>query len=223
MDKLKAWVSSEGRLSQKGYALLFVAPLAGLIGITWLVLMAGLGAINDAIPAALFVLPWMAFLATADAQNIKRWRDLGNSAGPYKLLRPLVIILPLLGVGVEYVLPGLMASAGDMGALSYVIGREFGGPSFGPLPLAMFGLTLAAAIGNIAYLAAIPGQRGPNSFGPDPLSGANLPGIAPPKTGEVDDPVQKALAEYQARSATSARMVTQVRSTPGGGFGKKRR
>jgi uncharacterized membrane protein YhaH (DUF805 family) len=223
MDKLNAWVSSNGRLSRKGYALLFLAPLAGLVAFTWLLLMAGPNVIYDAIPAAMFVVPWMAFVATADAQNIKRWHDLGNSGGLYKLLRPFVIILPLLGVAVEYLLPGLMASAGDMGALSYVIGREFGGPAFGPLPLAMFGLTLAAVIGNVAYLAVMPGQRGPNSFGPDPQSAAAVPGFAAAKTDENDDPVKRALAEYKARSARPAAMVTQVRSPPGGGFGRKRR
>ena len=220
MDKLNAWVSNKGRLSRKGYALLFLAPLAGLVLFTWLMLIGGLGPINAAAPATLFVAPWMLFLATADAQNIKRWHDLGSSAAIYKIGRPLVVLLPALAWVVEAVLPGLMVSAGDMDALSYVMAREINGLTFGPLPLAMLGLTLAAVVGNITYLAAMPGQRGPNGFGPDPLSGAILPGFA---ADEADDPVKRALAEYQARSARPAAMVTQVRSTPGGGFGKKRR
>lgn len=223
MDKLNAWVSNKGRLSRKGYALLFLAPLAALIVITWLMFIAGPRALNSAIPAALFVLPWMAFLATADAQNIKRWHDLGSSAAIYKMGRPFVILLPALAWTVEAVVPGLMVSAGDMSALSYVMAREFNGITFGPLPLALFGLTIAAVIGNITYLASIPGQRGPNSFGPDPLSAATLPGLAAAKTDEIDDPIKRALADYQTRSARPAAMVTQVRPTPGGGFGKKRR
>jgi uncharacterized membrane protein YhaH (DUF805 family) len=225
MDKVNAWVSKNGRLSRKGYVLFFVAPLAGLVAFTWLTLIAGAAAINDAIPAALFVLPWMAFLATADAQNIKRWHDLGSTGAIYTLGRPFVILLPITALAVEYLLPGLMASAGDMGALSYVIAREFGGASFGPAPLAMFGLTIVAVIGNIVYLAAMPGQRGPNSFGPDPLFGASVPGFPAAKADDAaDDPVKRALAEYQARSAAPAAMVTHVRPAPsGGGFGKKRR
>jgi uncharacterized membrane protein YhaH (DUF805 family) len=223
MDKLNAWVSKEGRLSRKGYALLFLAPLAGLVVFTWLALIAGPGAFSAAAPAALFVVPWMLFLATADAQNIKRWHDLGSSAAIYKIGRPLVVLLPMLAWAVEAVLPGLMVSAGDLDALSYVMAREFNGITFGPLPMAMLSLTFVAVIGNITYLAAMPGQRGPNSFGPDPLSGAKMPGFAATKADEADDPVKRALAEYQARSARPAAMVTQVRPAPGGGFGKKRR
>jgi uncharacterized membrane protein YhaH (DUF805 family) len=221
MEKLNAWVSSEGRLSRKGYALLFLAPLAVLTVFTWLTWVAAPGFFGG-MPSSLFVLPWMAFLATADAQNIKRWRDLGNSAAIYKLMRPLVILVPVLAMVVEYVLPAFMASSGDMSALSYVVAREFGGLSIGPVPLAMLGLTAMTVIGNIAYLAAMPGQRGPNSFGPDPASGAKLPGFASAKTHETDDPIKKALAEYQARSARPSAMITQVRPAPGGGFGKKR-
>jgi uncharacterized membrane protein YhaH (DUF805 family) len=222
MDNLNAWVSSEGRLCRRDYALLFLAPLAALIGFTWLTWVAAPGFFGG-ISSSLFVLPWMAFLATADAQNIKRWRDLGSSGAIYKLLRSLVILLPLLALAVEYVLPALMASSGNMGALTYVIGREFGGLSMGPVPLAMLGLTVMAVIGKIAYLAAMPGQRGPNSFGPDPLSGVKLPGFAPAAADEIDDPIKRALAEYQARSARPTAMVAQARpAAGGGGFGKKR-
>jgi uncharacterized membrane protein YhaH (DUF805 family) len=221
MEKLNAWISSEGRLSRKGYALLFLTPLAALVGFTWLAWIAAPN-IFGGTPAALLVLPWMLFLKTADGQNIKRWHDLGSSAAIYKIARPLVVLLPVLAMVVEFVLPGFMATAGDLGALSYVMAREFGGISFGPLPLALLGLTFVGVVGNITYLAAMPGQRGPNSFGPDPLSGVKLPGLAAAKTDEIDDPVKRALAEYQARSARPAAMVTQVRPGPGGGFGKKR-
>jgi uncharacterized membrane protein YhaH (DUF805 family) len=223
MDSLNAWVSNKGRLSRKGYALLFLAPLAGLLVFTWLAWTVGPGPLSSALPAALFMAPWMLFLATADAQNIKRWHDLGSSAGIYKIGRSLVVLLPALAWTVEAVLPGLMVSAGDMDALSYVMAREFNGITFGPLPMAMLGLTFVAIIGNITYLAAMPGQSGPNSFGPDPLSGAAVPGFGAAKTDETDDPVKRALADYQARSAAPAAMVRQVRPTPpGGGFGKKR-
>jgi uncharacterized membrane protein YhaH (DUF805 family) len=221
MEKLNAWVSSEGRLSRKGYALLFLSPLAALVVFTWLAWIAAPDVFGG-MQAALLVMPWMLFLKTADAQNIKRWRDLGNSAAIYKIARPLVVVLPVLAMVVEFVLPGFMVISGDMGALSHVMAREFGGISFGPLPLAMLGLTFVGVIGNITYLAAMPGQSGPNSFGPDPLSGVKLPGFAAANTDEIDDPVKRALTEYQARSARPAAMVTQVRPTPGGGFGKKR-
>jgi uncharacterized membrane protein YhaH (DUF805 family) len=220
MLNLNTLIPIEGRLSRKGYALYFLAPLAALIFFTWMTWVAAPDIFKGA-PAGLFVLPWMAFLATADAQNIKRWRDLGNSGAIYKLARPLVILLPLLALFVEFVLPSLMAGAGDTNALSHVIAREFGGFSFGPLSLAMFGVTIAAVIGNIAYLAAMPGQRGPNSFGPDPSSGAKTPGFTTAES-DADDIIKRALIEYQARSAKPPPMVTQVRPAPGGSFGKKR-
>ncbi|MDP3495758.1 MAG: DUF805 domain-containing protein [Hyphomonadaceae bacterium] len=225
MDKLNAWVSSEGRLSRKGYLQLFVAPFAALILFTWLAWVAAPDLFGG-MPAALFTLPWLAFLATADAQNIKRWHDLGVSGALYKFARPFVVLLPVGAMVLQFILPSFMAMSGDYGALAFLISQDLGGWHFGPAPMAMFAVTIVGVIGNIAWLSAMPGQSGPNSFGPDPMSGVQLPGISAAAPADANnDPVKRALADYQARLAQQARpaaMVTQVRPAPGGAFGRKR-
>ena len=117
--------------------------------------------------------------------------------------------------------------SGDYGALAFLIGQDLGGWRFGPVPMTMFAVTIVGVIGNIAWLSAMPGQRGPNSFGPDPMAGAQVPGLTTAQQADAnDDPVKRALADYQARLAKQAKpaaaMVTQVRPAPGGTFGRKR-
>jgi len=226
MDKLNAWVSSEGRISRKSYIQFFVVPFAALIAFTWLTWVAAPDLFGG-MPAALFTLPWLAFLATADAQNIKRWHDLGVSGALYKFARPLIVLLPVGAMVLQFILPSFMAMSGDYGALAFLIGQDLGGWRFGPVPMTMFAVTIVGVIGNIAWLSAMPGQRGPNSFGPDPMAGAQVPGLTTAQQADAnDDPVKRALADYQARLAKQAKpaaaMVTQVRPAPGGTFGRKR-
>ncbi len=223
MNFLKDWTSGEGRLSQKGYALYFLAPGAALIGATWLAFAFAPGLFGSS-GAIVLIAPWMLFLAITDGQNIRRYHDIGNSGRLYRLLRPLVVVLPLLALFLNFVLPAHMAMAGDMQALVYMMGQDMNGFSFGPIPMALFGLTLAGMIYNVGYLAAMPGMQGPNDYGPDPRSGANLPGIMKPAATEADDRVERALAQYQAQQNKPATpMIKPMRNGPAGAsFGRKR-
>lgn len=226
MRTLNAWVSSEGRLSRKGYIQFFVAPLVALSLFTWLTWVAAPDLFGG-MPAVFFTLPWMLFLATSDAQNIKRWHDLGVSGALYKLARPFIVILPFGAMVLQFILPSFMAMSGDYGALAFLIGQDLGGWHFGPVPMSMFAITIIGVVGNIAWLAGMPGKSGPNEFGPDPLGGAHVPGFSATAAADGDnDPVKRALAEYQARQVQQAKpaaaMITQVRPAPGSSFGRKR-
>ena len=217
---MKALLSSEGRLSRNGYLKFFVAPLVGLIAFTWLTWVAAPDLFGG-MPAMVFTVPWMLFLATADALNIRRWHDLGVSGSLYRLARPFVVMLPAGAMFVQFILPSLMASTGDYNALAFLIGQDLGGWSIQPVPLALLGLTLVGVIGNVAYLSAMPGQKGPNDHGPDPDGGVSVFAPGDAAQSEENDPVKRALAEYQARHA--AAMVKQVRPAPqGSAFGKRR-
>jgi uncharacterized membrane protein YhaH (DUF805 family) len=228
--KPNALVSSEGRLSRNGYLQVFVAPFVGLAAATWAAFTFAPDLFFGGPAAMVFALGWVVFLSVADALNIRRWHDLGVSGSLYRLARPFVVILPVAAFGIQFLLPSLMASTGDYNALAFLIGQDLGGWSIQPVPLALLGITLVGVIGNVAYLSAMPGQKGPNDHGPDPESGSGVfaPGGASAQSDE-NDPVKRALAEYQARQAkqakpaASATMVTQVRPAPqGGAFGKRR-
>lgn len=226
MDRLNRFISSEGRISRRTYVLTFLLPFLVLLGLSALAFAAPL-AVTGGLSASLVVLPWTAFLASADAQNIKRWHDLGDPGRIYRLLRPGVVLLPLLALALQFIFPAFAAMSGDAEALVFMIGQDLGGVRFGAVPLALFALTALGVAGNIAWLSITPGQSGPNDHGPDPLLAPAVPGLggAAP-AGGGDDPVKRALAEYQARQAQQARpaaMVTQVRPAPSGAaFGKKR-
>lgn len=223
-------VSSEGRLSRSSYLQVFVTPLAALGVATWAAFALAPDLVSG--PAsAVFALGWVFFLSVADALNIRRWHDLGVSGALYRLARPFVVILPLGAFAIQFFLPSFMAMSGDMGALAFLIGQDLGGWTLKPVPLAMIGITIVGVIGNVAYLSAMPGQKGPNDYGPDPESGASV--FAPGETAqsEENDPVKRALADYQARQAKAAKpaakvvpaMVTPMRPAPAGGaFGKRR-
>ncbi|RYG28719.1 MAG: DUF805 domain-containing protein [Burkholderiales bacterium] len=220
-------VSSEGRLSRNGYLQVFVAPLVGLAIATWAAFTLAPDLFLSGPAAMVFALGWVLFLSVADALNIRRWHDLGVSGSLYRLARPFVVILPIAAFGVQFLLPSLMASTGDYHALAFLIGQDLGGWSIQPVPLALLGITLVGVIGNVAYLAAMPGQKGPNDHGPDPQSGASVFATGDGAQNDESDPVKRALAEYQARQAKHAKpaatMVTQVRPAPAGGaFGKRR-
>ena len=83
-------------------------------------------------------------------------------------------------------------------------------------------------VGNVIYLSLMPGQQGPNAYGPDPRGGMPVPGAtAISRENSGDDPVKRALADYEARQKAAARpvvnpVVNSVRPTGGATFGKKR-
>lgn len=219
MDVLKKFMSKDGRLSRKGYVLCFVLPGAALLASTvasfWFVppLVFGPG-------LQVLSLGWVVYLSTIDAQNIRRYHDLGNSGGLYRAMRPLVVLLPILAFALQFLIPAQLASAGDMEALAFLIGQEVAF-RMSPIPLAVMVLWFVGILANIVYLAVTPGQTGPNAYGPDPDGGA---GVFLPTAG-TDDPVERALGEYRARLAqpqpVSAR-TTASPPKPAGSFGKKR-
>lgn len=226
MDRFKDWKKGEGRLSRNGYILYFLAPGAALLAATWLALTIAPQVFLSGISSMFLALPWVVYLATADGQNIRRYHDIGHSGRWYRVLRPGLVGLPVLALILNFVLPAHMAMAGDMQALVYMMGQDMNGFSFGPIPTALFALTLAGVAYNAIYLSVMPGQAGPNEYGPDPNGGVTLPGFdaAAPQSAE-NDPVKRALTDYQARQTKQARpaaMVTQVRPAPGGTFGKRR-
>jgi uncharacterized membrane protein YhaH (DUF805 family) len=221
------FASHEGRLSQQGYVLAFVLPFGAVAGLGWLSLTGALGEMSSlALQSCALGLTFV--MAFGDALNVRRYHDLGNSGRLYRLCRPGIVVLPLLAFALHFLIPAQMASAGDLAALSYLINQEFA-PSIGPVPLALLGLTFFGVVANLAYLSLMPGQAGPNEFGPDPRGGSAIPGSRPPVSGpneKDDDPVQRALAEYQKQRATppqAARVAAPVgRTAAAGAFGKKR-
>lgn len=216
MDAFRDWKRGEGRLSRKGYILYFLVPGAALLAATWLTFTIWPQVLSGA-TAMFMALPWVVYLATADGQNIRRYHDIGHSGRWYRVLRPGLVVLPVLALILNFVLPAHMAMAGDMQALAYMIGQDMNGFSFGPIPTALFALTLAGVAYNAIYLSVMPGQAGPNEYGPDPNGGATLPGFEAAPPSADNDPVKRALADYQARQAKAARpaaMVTQVRPSP---------
>lgn len=225
MDLLNKFISSDGRISRGAYVKTFVAPFAVLLGLTALAFFLPIK-MTGALPSSIVILAWTVFLATADAQNIKRWHDLGDPGRLYKLLRPGVVLLPVLALALQFIFPAFAAMSGDADALFFMINQDLGGVKFGAIPLALFAVTAVGVIGNVAWLSITPGQSGPNDHGPDPRFVLGMPGFggAKPAAGD-DDPVKRALADYQARQAQQSRpaaMVTHVRAAPGGTFGRKR-
>jgi uncharacterized membrane protein YhaH (DUF805 family) len=228
---LRPFTTRAGRVSQSSYILGFVLPFIVLLGLTGLMFAGALGVLG---PPGMYVvaLGWTVLMATGDAQNIRRWNDLGSSGVLYRVLRPGLVLLPVLALVLQFVLPAHMAMAGDMAALSFMIGMEFGGVAWQPVPLALLAITLVGAAGNVLYLAITPGQQGPNAYGPDP-HGDPMPALGGPKPGETagaeDDPVKRALADYQARQREAVKsQVAPARAAgtpaaPAGAFGKKRR
>lgn len=221
-------ISRDGRLSQRGYVLAFVLPFTATCALTWASFSGKAGELSSPLLQVSSV-AWVALLAIGDALNIRRYHDLGHSGRVYRLCRPGLVVLPVLAFVLHFFIPAQMASAGDMGALAYLIEQEFA-PSIGPVPLALLLLTFAGVVLNLAYLTLMPGQAGPNAHGPDPRGGAAMPGLtaAPASTGasDDDDPVKRALADYQqriARGSQSSTASTTFQSAATPGFGKKKR
>lgn len=223
---LDNWISRDGRLSQRGYVLAFVLPFAATCGLTWASFSGQAGELSSPLLQVCSV-AWVILLAMGDALNIKRYHDLGHSGRLYRLCRPGLVVLPLLAFVLHFFIPAQMASLGDMGALAYLIGQEFA-PSIGPVPMALLALTFGGVALNVAYLSLMPGQAGPNAHGPDTRGLAAMPGLGPTPAGDGDDdPVKRALAEYQQRMARGPQPSTVSTASQGAaaprGFGKKKR
>jgi uncharacterized membrane protein YhaH (DUF805 family) len=214
-----------GRMSRTPYILGFVAPFVLVVGMSWLMFFGAPGLLGTPGHYAI-ALGWTVLMTTGDAHNIRRWNDLGSSAALYRLLRPGIVLLPLLAFALQFLIPAHLAMAGDMEALAFMIGMEFGGVTLQPAPLALLAITLIAVTGNVVYLSLMPGQSGPNAYGPDPRGDPILPvggHVAGKSSNADDDPVKRALVDYQARQAAAARpAASSLRSTGGATFGKKR-
>lgn len=229
----------DGRCSQSSYIVWFTLPFMALVGATWLTFIGAPGLFGT--PGHFVVaLGWAYLMVTGDAYNIRRWRDLGNSGALYKLLRPGVVLLPVLAFALQFVIPAQLASAGDMEALAFMMSMEFGGFRLQPVPMTLLAITVIGVAGNVIYLSLMQGSIGPNAFGEDPRSGGiPIKSLMPSGNTQADtagDPVERALREYRERSAQTAAPVatralasrpaaagsSPIRPTGGAVFGKKR-
>jgi uncharacterized membrane protein YhaH (DUF805 family) len=229
-------MSTEGRLSQQAYVLCFTLPFLATLALTAAMfvspnLFAALG------PFGIYgaALGWLLLLALGDALNIKRYHDLGHSGRLYRLCRPGIVVLPLLAFALDFFIPAQMASVGDMEATMHLISEAIS-PTMHPVTIALLGLTIAGVTMNVGYLSLMPGQPGANEHGPSPTGGAvlfggNGPGgkapAAPATAG--DDPVNRALADYNARQAAPSKPAANgsrpaaAQPAEASSFGKKRR
>jgi uncharacterized membrane protein YhaH (DUF805 family) len=176
---------------------------------------------------------WLVYLTTMDAQNIRRYHDLGSSGSLYQLMRPLLVILPLIAFALQFLIPAQLASVGDMGALAFLMQQEVAF-HMSPVPLAVMALWFVALVSNIVYLAVMPGQPGANTYGPAPGQGGGQGGgpgggaflSASGAASGDGDPVARALAEYKANLAKpQPPRATAVPARPGQAgatFGRKR-
>lgn len=218
----------EGRLSQQAYVLMFTLPFGATLALTASMftnpkLFAALGVVG--IYGVAF--GWLLLMALGDALNIKRYHDLGHSGRLYRLCRPGVVVLPLLAFVLDFFIPAQMASVGDIEATMHLI-NEAVAPTLDPVPFALLAITVGGVAMNVLYLSLMPGQRGPNDYGPSPTGAVAVPGAPAGASGASDenDPVKRALADYQARQAAAVRSapVSNTKGTaPAGTFGKKRR
>ena len=225
-NKLKA---PEGRLSQQGYILSFALPFI-VVTAASSASFTGMFGVAGAMVMQVCALGCALLLAFGDAMNIRRYHDLGHSGRLYRLCRPGIVILPVLAFVLQFLIPAQMATAGDLGALSYLMNQEFA-PSMGLAPSVLLAITFAGVTLNLAYLSLMPGQAGPNAYGADPNNGiAVMPGVVPAMRGDVapeTDPVKRALAEYEKQRAVQAQQAARAAAPAGraaapGAFGKKR-
>lgn len=219
-------MSSEGRLSQRAYVLAFTLPFLFTLALS--VSMFTAPKIFDLLGVfGIYgvALGWLLLMALGDALNIKRYHDLGHSGRLYRLCRPGVVVLPLLAFALDFFIPAQMATTGDVEMQLYMISEAIS-PTMHPVTIALLGLTLVGVTGNVLFLSLMPGQQGPNEHGPSPMGATAVPGAGATMDAGGDDPVKRALAEYQARQAQAARPATVSvtnGAAPAGAFGKKRR
>lgn len=217
IDGLNRWAARDGRLSQQAYILTFMLPVLVTAALTASMftnpgLFAMLGPVGIYGPA----LGWLLLMGVGDALNIKRYHDLGHSGRLYRLCRPGIVVLPLLAFALDFLIPAQLASAGDMEATLHLISESLA-PTIDPAPLALLVLTAAGVVINVAYLSLMPGQSGPNEYGPDPRGDAGAPdtGAWAAKTAPGEDPVQRALREYQQRALEGVGGIAPRSSAPG--------
>jgi uncharacterized membrane protein YhaH (DUF805 family) len=214
-----------GRMTQSAYIIGFVLPFVAVMGLGWLMFVGAPGLLGTPGYYAIAI-GWTVLMATGDAHNIRRWQDLGSSGAMYRMMRPGVVLLPALAFALQFLVPAQLAAAGDMEALAFMIGMEFGGVWLQPAPLVLLAITFVGVTGNVIYLSIMPGQQGENAYGPDPRGDMIVPGAPAAASARSDgenDPVKRALADYHARRKAAARpVVSSVRPTGGATFGKKR-
>ena len=224
--KLKA---PEGRLSQQDYIVSFALPFIAVTIASSASLTGMIGEAGSLVMQAC-ALGCTVLLAFGDAMNIRRYHDLGHSGRLYRLCRPGIVLLPLIAFALQFLIPAQMASAGDLSALAFLMNQEVA-PSMGLAPSVLLGITFAGVTLNLAYLSLMPGQAGPNAYGPDPNNGiAAMPGVVPTPRSDVapdNDPVKRALAEYEKQRAAQAQQAARAptpvgRAAAPGAFGKKR-
>lgn len=222
------WPSHAGRLSQQAYVLTFTLPFLATLALTASMFtapeqFATLGSFGIYGVA----LGWLALMALGDAQNIRRYHDLGNSGRLYRLCRPGIVVLPLLAFALDFLIPAQLASGGDLDATLHLIGQAMS-PTIDPVPMALLGLTVAGVAINVGYLSLMPGQQGSNAHGPSPRSEAAVAGVSM-APDNADDLVSRALADYHARQKPAVAAPAAKRPAhpapvaPAGSFGKKRR
>lgn len=222
------WPSREGRLSQPAYVLTFTLPFLATLALTASMFtapeqFATLGQFGIYGVA----LGWLALMALGDAQNIRRYHDLGNSGRLYRLCRPGIVVLPLLAFALDFLIPAQLASGGDLDATLHLIGQAMA-PTLDPVPMALLGLTVAGVAINVGYLSLMPGQPGSNAHGPSPRGEAAVVGVSM-APDNADDLVNRALADYHARQQPAVappaakRLAQSAPAAPAGSFGKKRR
>jgi uncharacterized membrane protein YhaH (DUF805 family) len=221
--------SSEGRLSQQGYIIGFAAPFIAVTLATSASFTGMVGAAGS-IVLRVCVLGCTVLLAFGDAMNIRRYHDLGHSGRLYRLCRPCIVILPVLAFILQFLIPAQMASAGDLGALAFLMNQE-AAPSMGLAPGTLLAITFTGVAINLIYLSLMPGQAGPNLYGPDPNNGIGaMPGVIPAtRSAEAseNDPVRRALEEYETRQVAQSQKTARAPTPTGGAaargaFGKKR-
>ena len=214
-------------LSQQAYILCFTLPFMATLALTASMFIApdmfatlGQFGIYGA------ALGWLLLMALGDALNIRRYHDLGHSGRLYRLCRPGIVVLPLLAFALDFLIPAQLACAGDSEALMHLIGESFT-PTLDPVPMALLAVTVAGVALNVGYLSLMPSQPGANAYGPGQDASIGMPVSTAPRAAAApgDDPVKRALAEYQARQvqqqAAPARPAHPT--APTGAFGKKRR
>lgn len=219
-ELLDRWVSPVGRLSQRGYVLTFALPVAALIGLTWLAFFGAPHVFRGAVMMSPIAIGWLMVIGVGDSLNIKRWHDTGNSGRIYRMLRPAVVLLPIVAVGLYLLAPMRAVTTGDIGALIALAERERAG-LMAVAPMLVLAVTGAGVAANVLYLSVAPGNVGPNAYGPDPRGGVAVPGAKATAAAQGGDPVERALADYRKRMSGEA--AVQARPPTGGGFGKKKR